>query len=108
MLEVSDETFERDVVAADRPVVVDFWAPWCRPCRAVAPIFDELAEASAGRVVFAKLNIDESAVSAARYGVLSIPTAILFEGGEPQSVVVGARSRAHYERQWARWLAAGS
>ena len=106
MLEVTDETFERDVLASDRPVVVDFWAPWCGPCRAVAQVFEELAEASGERVSFARLNIDRSAVSAARYGVLSLPTAILFAAGEPQSVVVGARSRRHYEREWARWLAA--
>ena len=104
MLEITDETFERDVLAAERPVVVDFWAPWCRPCRAVASVFEQLAEASAGRVVFGRLNVDENATSAARYGVLSLPTAILFARGEPQSVVVGARSRARYEREWGHWL----
>ena len=105
MLEITDETFERDVLAAERPVVVDFWAPWCRPCRAVAPVFEQLAEASGGRVVFAKLNVDENAASAARYGVLSLPTAILFAQGDPQDAVAGARAAAHYERAWARWLA---
>ena len=104
MLEITDETFERDVLAAERPVVVDFWAPWGGPCRAVAPVFEQLAEASAGRVVFAKLNVDENAASAARYGVLSLPTASLFAAGEPQSVVVGPRSRDRYEREWERWL----
>lgn len=102
--EVSDETFEQVVLRAGGKVVVDFWAPWCGPCRAVAPIFEELAREHEGRVRFAKLNIDENIVTASRYGVLSIPTAILFESGEPQETVIGARPRSHFERAWARWL----
>ncbi len=104
MRELTDETFEQEVLGAARPVVVDFWAPWCGPCKAVEPILSELAEASAGRVEFAKLNIDENFETAARYDVLSIPTAILFEGGEARESVVGARSRSHYEQAWAPWL----
>jgi thioredoxin 1 len=104
MREVTDETFERDVLGAERPVVIDFWAPWCGPCKAVEPILAQLAEDHAGRVEFAKLNIDEHPEVAARYGVLSIPTTILFEGGEARESVVGARSRSHYERAWATWL----
>jgi thioredoxin 1 len=104
MRELTDETFEHEVLRAGRPVVVDFWAPWCGPCKAVEPILADLAEATAGRVEFAKLNIDENFETAARYGVLSIPTAILFEGGEAREIVVGARSRSHYEQAWAPWL----
>jgi len=108
MLEITDETFEELVLRAGRPVVVDFWAPWCGPCRAVAPILEQLAEEQDGRVVFAKLNIDENVVTASRYGVLSIPTAILFEGGEPQETVIGARPRSHFEKAWSRWLGPAS
>jgi thioredoxin 1 len=102
--DVTDASFEHDVLAASTPVVVDFWAPWCGPCRAVAPIFEELAGEQEGRVRFVKLNIDENPSAAARYGVLSIPTAILFDGGEARETVIGARPRAHFERAWASWF----
>jgi thioredoxin 1 len=103
VIDVTDETFARDVLGAERPVVVDFWAPWCGPCKAVERVFSEL-EAEHDGVVFARMNVDENPVVAARYSVLSLPTAIVFERGEPGSTVVGARSRGHYEREWARWL----
>ncbi|MFN8186428.1 MAG: thioredoxin [Gaiellales bacterium] len=102
--EVNDTNFADEVLAASTPVVVDFWAPWCGPCRAIAPIMDELATEHAGRVKFVKLNVDESPRIQSDYRVLSIPTVILFEHGEPQETVVGARSRGHYEQAWARWL----
>jgi thioredoxin 1 len=104
MRELADETFEHDVLKAERPVVVDFWAPWCGPCKAVEPVLADLAKAVEGRVEFAKMNIDENPLTASRYSVLSIPTAILFEGGEARESVVGARSRSHYEQAWAPWL----
>jgi thioredoxin 1 len=104
MREVTDESFQRDVLEADKPVIVDFWAPWCGPCRAVEPILAELEREHEAGVTFAKLNIDENIETASRYSVLSIPTAILFEGGNPQETVIGARPRAHYERAWAAWF----
>jgi thioredoxin 1 len=104
MRELTDESFDREVLQAEGPVVVDFWAPWCGPCHAVTPILEQLEAENEGRVVFAKLDIDEHPNAAARYGVLSIPTAILFESGEARETVIGARPRSHYERAWAGWL----
>jgi thioredoxin len=106
VFEVTDQTFERDVLQADVPVVLDFWAPWCGPCKAVEPIFRELEADAGGRVEFAKLNIDENPLTAARYDVLSIPTAILFEGGTAKATLIGARPRSHYERALAEVLPA--
>jgi thioredoxin 1 len=104
--ETTDASFEQDVLASDRPVVVDFWAPWCGPCRMIAPIMDEMATQHGERVRFVKLNVDENPQTAARYNVLSIPMVVLFEGGEPRETVIGARPKSHYEGAWEPWLTA--
>ena len=103
MRSVTDETFEREVLRADRPVVVDFWAPWCGPCKAIEPGLDELAAAHDG-VEFVKIDIDDNPRVADRYGVLSLPTVILFAGGEPRETVRGARPKKHFEKAFAEYL----
>ena len=103
MRDVTDETFEAEVLEAGRPVVVDFWAPWCGPCKAIAPALEELAAATE-RVDFVKLDIDENPRSAGRFGVLSIPTVILFEGGEARETVHGARPKKHFEKAFGKYL----
>jgi thioredoxin 1 len=106
--EATDANWEEEVLAAEQPVVVDFWAPWCGPCRVVNPIIEDLAGQHAGRVKFMKLNVDDNPATATRYNVLSIPTVILFERGQPQDTVIGARSKSHYESAWERWLQAAA
>ena len=105
MREVTDATFEADVLQAEGPVVVDFWAPWCGPCRAVAPILEQLAEAQPA-IAFTKVNIDDNPGYASRFNVLSIPTVILFENGEAQETVIGARPRGYFENAFSKWLTA--
>jgi thioredoxin 1 len=105
--DVTDGDFDETVLRAGRPVVVDFWAPWCGPCKAIAPVLEQLAEASPG-AEFVKLDIDANPDVASRYGVLSIPTVILFDGGEARETLVGARPRSHYERAFGAWLGAAA
>ena len=90
VLEVTDSTFEAEVVQSTLPVVVDFWAPWCGPCRAMAPVLEQFAQEKAGEVKVAKVNVDEAAGVADQYGVMSIPTFLVFKGGKPVGQIVGA------------------
>jgi thioredoxin 1 len=103
MRSVTDETFEREVLRAENPVVVDFWAPWCGPCKAIEPALDELA-GTTGSVEFVKLDIDENPRTATSYGVLSLPTVILFAGGEPRETVYGARPKKHFAKTFSPYF----
>jgi thioredoxin 1 len=108
IVEITDGNFEQEVLRSDRPVVVDFWAPWCGPCRMIAPILEDMAAEHGDRVRFAKLNVDDNPATASRYNVLSIPMVVLFEGGEARETVVGARPRSQYESAWSQWLGAAA
>ena len=103
MRSVTDETFERDVLQAGTAVVVDFWAPWCGPCKAIEPALNELA-GTTKKVDFVKLDIDENPRTAHTYGVLSLPTVMLFEGGELRETVYGARPKKHFEKTFSAYL----
>jgi thioredoxin 1 len=97
--EVTDATFEQEVLKAPRPVMVDFWAPWCGPCRMVAPIVEELAKEYDGKVNFVKLNTDDNPIIASRYSIRSIPTLLVFKGGEPVGQIIGFRPKSDLRRR---------
>ena len=90
LLAITDDNFEAEILKSDLPALVDFWAPWCGPCRMVGPIVEELAKDYVGRVKVTKMNVDENPGTAAKYGVRGIPTLILFKGGQVASQIVGA------------------
>jgi thioredoxin 1 len=97
---VTDASFEADVLKNPRPVIVEYWAEWCGPCRMVAPVLDSIAADQAGRVDLVKINVDENPVTTQKFGVLHVPTVTVFSGGKAVSQVIGARSKAALLREF--------
>jgi thioredoxin 1 len=97
--DVTDTNFQAEVLESDKPTLVDFWAPWCGPCRVIAPSLEEIAAEQADKLTIVKLNVDENQETAAKYGVMSIPTLIVFKNGEPAHTIVGALPKKRLEAE---------
>jgi thioredoxin 1 len=97
--EITDSNFETDALKSDLPVLVDFWAPWCGPCRMVAPVVQELSEEYAGRMHFFKMNTDENPQVPTKFGIRSIPTLLIFKGGELKGTIVGYRPKSDLKKR---------
>lgn len=102
----TDQNFKQDVLESSTPVVVDFWAPWCGPCRIVSPTIEELARDYEGKVEVGKMNVDDNPQTAGTYGVMSIPTVMVFKGGQPVKATVGAQGKESYKKMIDEAIAA--
>ena len=100
IVEVTDANFDQLVLKSEQPVMVDFWAAWCGPCRTVGPIVEDLASTHADKVTVGKLNVDDNQATAAKFGIMSIPTLILFKDGKPVKKIIGVRSKGNLEREF--------
>jgi thioredoxin 1 len=100
----TDAAFDAEVLKSDLPVLVDFWAPWCGPCHMIAPLVDEIAESHKGKLKVVKMNVDENSQTSQTYGIMAIPTLILFKGGQPKEKIVGFESKAKLIERIAKHL----
>jgi thioredoxin 1 len=102
--EVTDASFDADVLQSAKPVVVDFWADWCGPCTRLSPVLEQLAEEYADKIDVVKVNVDENPETAGAFGITSIPSVFLFKGGERKISVIGARPKQYFEKEFADYL----
>lgn len=105
IIELSDSTFESEVVNSDLPVLVDFWAPWCGPCRAIAPLVEEISSSYEGKIKVGRMNVDENQSTTMKFGIRSIPTIIMFKDGEAVDQIIGAVPKGEIERVVEKSLA---
>ncbi len=108
LIEVTDNSFENDVMKSDKPVLVDFWAPWCGPCKAIGPVVEQLAESFGDQVKFTKCNVDDNPATPGKYGIQSIPTLIIFKDGEIADQVTGMTGRGQLEKMINGALSGGA
>ena len=104
LLELTNETFDEEVGASELPLIVDFWAEWCGPCRMVAPVLEQIASENEGKVRLAKLNVDDAPAVAQRYGIMSIPTLMVFKDGQAKKRIVGAKGKGQLLEDLAEFL----
>ncbi len=104
LLQVTDANFDEEIVKADIPAMVDFWAEWCGPCKMVGPTVEALAKEYEGKIKIAKMNVDENRETPAKFGIRNIPTLILFKDGEVAQTIIGAQTKSHLEEEWKKLL----
>ena len=104
LLEVTDETFDAEIMNSEMPALVDFWATWCGPCRMVSPVVEELANDYKGKIKVAKMDVDQNRQTPAKFGIRAIPTLIFFKGGEVAQTIVGAQPKSHIEEELKKLL----
>ncbi|SRR5579859_2640483 len=98
-MDFTDQNFKTEVLESKEPVIVDFWAPWCGPCRIVSPVIDELATEYKGKVKVGKLNVDDNPQTQQTYGIMSIPSVLFFKNGEPVKTMIGAQGKENYKKE---------